>query len=261
MTSGHPADELVVAHLSDLHLGAHDPVAVDSLAGDVAAARPLLTVVTGDFVMRAWNGQYRPAAALLDSLPDPVLVVTGNHDLPLLSPRRLISPYGRFRRWIDADLSPVVRVGGITAVGLQSTTRWRFTNGRISRGQARSAASSLAAAPDGDIRLLALHHPPGHLLWHSRLATAPFDLLLAGHTHVPSVRPLSPRGVLVVAGTAVSLRTRGIPASWSLITIGSGELVVQERYLGLGGWYTGRTVRCPFPQVPGQVVPAESRRL
>jgi 3',5'-cyclic AMP phosphodiesterase CpdA len=240
----------VVAHVSDLHLGADDPAAVDGLAADVAAARPRLTVVTGDFVMRAWAGQYRRAAALVDSLPDPVLVVSGNHDLPLLSPRRLISPYGRFRHWIDPDLRPVVRVDGITAAGLQSTTRWRFTDGRISRGQARAVSDSLAAAPAGDLRLLAMHHPPGHLLWPARLDTAPFDLLLAGHTHVPSVRPLPSRGVLVVAGTAVSRRTRGIPASWSLITVADGELVVRERYLGPDGWYTGRTVRCPLrPEV------------
>jgi predicted MPP superfamily phosphohydrolase len=252
---------LVVAHVSDLHLGAHDPVAVDTLAADVAAARPRLTVVTGDYVMRAWAAQFRLAAALVDSLPDPVLTVSGNHDLPLLSPRRLLSPYGRFRRWIDDDLAPVLRVPGLTAVGLQSSTRWRFTNGRVSRRQADAAAAALDAAPAGDLRVLALHHPPSNLLWPSRLPAA--DLLLAGHTHVPSVRPAPPHGVLVVAGTATSHRTRGIPASWSLLTVDSGsrDLVVRERYLGPDGWYTGRTVRCPFPQAFGQLAPAESPRL
>ncbi|NMO52270.1 metallophosphoesterase [Actinoplanes sp. TBRC 11911] len=238
------ADGLVVAHVSDLHLGADDPAAVGSLAADVAAARPVLTVVTGDFVMRAYTEQFRRAAALLDSLPDPVLAVSGNHDLPLLSPRRLLSPYGRFRRWIDDDLAPVVRVRGITAVGLQSSTRWRFTQGRVARRPARAAAATLAAAPAGDLRLLAMHHPPPQLLWHSRLPAA--DLLLAGHTHLPAVRPLPPHGTLVVAGTATSRRTRGIPPSWSLLTVGPDELQVRERYLGPDGWYTGRSVRCPM---------------
>jgi 3',5'-cyclic AMP phosphodiesterase CpdA len=53
------ATALVIAHVSDLHLGAHDAVAVDTLPADVAAARPTLTVVTGDVTMRARAGEFR----------------------------------------------------------------------------------------------------------------------------------------------------------------------------------------------------------
>jgi 3',5'-cyclic AMP phosphodiesterase CpdA len=247
---GRPVEGVVIAHLSDLHLGADDPVAVDGLARDVAATRPLLTVVSGDLTMRARTGQFRRAAALLDSLPDPVLVVAGNHDLPLVSPLRLLHPYGRYRRWIDADPSPVLRVPGITAVGLQSMPRWRWKNGRVSPGQAHAVIRILATAPTGDVRLLALHHPPSQLLGRSRLLRAVdaacADLVLSGHTHVPSVRPLS-RAVLVVAGTATSRRTRGAAVSWSSIIVGGDGIVVRERYLANGGWRTGRTVHCPLP--------------
>jgi 3',5'-cyclic AMP phosphodiesterase CpdA len=238
------AEIVRIAHLSDLHLGAEDPAVIEGLASELSVVKPSLTVVTGDLTMRARAGQFRRARALLNLLPRPLLVVTGNHDLPLLRPTRLTDPYGGYRRWIGADLNPVVRVDGITALGMPSTTPWRFTNGRVSSAQARHVTRTLGAAPG--IRLLAMHHPPTHLLGASRLARLPVDLLLAGHTHIPSVQPM-PHGVLVVAGTAVSRRVRqGMSQSWSELTIGGGELVVRERYFGEAGWFTGRTVICPF---------------
>ncbi|MEU4426601.1 metallophosphoesterase [Actinoplanes sp. NPDC024001] len=255
--SGEP---VVVAHLSDLHLGAHHQDAVDGLAADVAAARPHLTVVTGDCTMRARTAEFRQVRELLDRLPGPVLTVTGNHDLPLLSARRVLDPYGRFRSWIDADLDPVVRIPGLTALGLQSMPRWRWKNGRVTGEQAGAVRRVLGGAPPGDVRLLALHHPPlatgtARIIGRRRLLgavrDARVDLVLAGHTHVPDVRAgHRSRPVFVVAGTATSHRIRGIGRSWSLITVDRGAIVVGERFLGPDGWHTGRVVS--FPQLSAE---------
>lgn len=246
---------VVVAHVSDLHFGAHDPDAVDGLAADVAAARPALTVVTGDSTMRARTAEFRQVRELLDRLPGPVLAITGNHDVPLFSVRRALDPYGRFRSWIDDDLDPSIRVPGLTALGLQSMPPWRWKNGRISRRQAASVTRILGGAPAGDVRLLALHHPPlatgtARILGRRRLLgavrAARVDLVLAGHTHIPDVRIAGPpRPVFVVAGTATSRRVRGTSRSWSLITVDSGEVVVRERHFGPTGWHTGRIVTLP----------------
>src|SRR3712207_4359368 len=123
---------LVIAHLSDLHLGAHDPAAVASVAADVAAVQPALTVVTGDLTMRARAWQFRLARDLLDRLPAPRLVVAGNHDLPLISVERLLTPYRRYQGLVQAELDPVLRLPGLTALGLQTTPRWRWKSGRVS---------------------------------------------------------------------------------------------------------------------------------
>ena len=251
---------VVIAHLSDLHLGAHDADAVERLPADVAAFGPALTVVTGDWTMRARIEEFRQARRLLDRLPRPVLAVTGNHDVPLFGPRRVIDPYTRYRRWIVPELDPVVRGAGLTALGLQSTPRWRWANGRISARQADDVVRTFGAAPPGDLRLLALHHPPlaSHgrsLLGRARLIraieAAGVDLVLAGHTHVPDVRGATlPAGgeayrpVAVVAGTTTSVRTRGAGLSWSLISVAGDAVVVRERYLGGSGWNTGRLVHC-----------------
>lgn len=252
---------LVVAHLSDLHLGAHDPAAVNSVAADVAAAEPALTVVTGDLTMRARSAEFAAARRLLDRLPRPLLVVTGNHDVPLWSPARMFSPYAGYRRWITAELDPLLLLPGLTALGLQSMPRWRWKGGRISRRQAGEVRRVLGAAPADGVRLLALHHPPfapgpaavvGRGRLERALAATRTDIVLAGHTHLPVVRGVEVRDgaevhhlVEVIAGTATSRRTRGAGRSWSAVRIDPAVVVVQERCQGDRGWHPGRRVSIP----------------
>jgi 3',5'-cyclic AMP phosphodiesterase CpdA len=253
---------LVVAHISDLHMGAEEQAATASLATDVRAVDPDLTVVTGDCTMRARTSQFRRVRALLDELPTPRLVVLGNHDVPLLTPVRLTAPYHRYRTWIDPELDPCVQVPGLRALGLQSMPRWRWKSGRVSRRQAAAVVDVLGDAPPAAVRLLALHHPPfvrgpariagrGTLL--RALAAARVDLVLSGHTHLPLSRRVqvetagtaTHRLVEVVAGTATSVRTRGAPRSWTVIRISPSELDIEERYERAGRWLRGRTARYP----------------
>jgi 3',5'-cyclic AMP phosphodiesterase CpdA len=250
---------LVIAHLSDLHLGAHLPDAVTTVAADVAAVRPTLTVVTGDCTMRARVAQFRAARALLDQLPAPLLVVGGNHDLPLISTARVLDPYARYQSLIDADLDPVVRLPGVIALGLQTTPRWRWKSGRVSRRQSDTVTSVLGAAPAGAVRLLAVHHPPrsaglarvaGRGGLFRALARADVDLVLAGHTHVPDSRCVelpgtSHRLIEVVAGTATSRRTRGVGRSWTVIRVDGEAVRVEERYEAEAGWIAGRRTCYP----------------
>ena len=55
-----------IAHLSDLHFGAHDPAVVAGAEAWLAEARPDLVVISGDFTQRARSDEYRNAAAFLD---------------------------------------------------------------------------------------------------------------------------------------------------------------------------------------------------
>jgi 3',5'-cyclic AMP phosphodiesterase CpdA len=249
----------VVAHLSDLHLGAHVPAAVDGLVADVAAVAPQLVVVTGDWTMRARTGQFAQARAVLDRLPSPLLAVIGNHDVPLDVVTRILSPYTRYRAGLTPDLDPRVDVAGLRALGLNSMPRWRWKGGRVSARQLESVVGVLGTGGPGTARLLALHHPPlargsarivGRAGLVGALAAARVDVVLAGHTHVPATRSVEVRGdgfthrlVEVVAGTATSRRTRGAPRSWSVIRIDAGSIVVEERYERRGSWSAGRTVR------------------
>jgi 3',5'-cyclic AMP phosphodiesterase CpdA len=255
---GSAADRSVtIAHVSDLHLGAHDASAAWSLPADIAAADPTVTVVTGDSTMRALTGQFRLARALLDRLPTPLLQVLGNHDVPLWNPvERMASPYGGYRSHLTDDLDPVLEVDGVRVQGLGSAVPWRWKSGWVSPRQADRVVETLSDAPATALRVVAMHHPPsqrglagllGRRRFEQSLARAGVHLVLAGHTHVPCVRRAvlpTPDGgehavVEIVAGTATSTRTRGIDRSWTLIRVDATAMTIEHRRHGPDGWHAG----------------------
>jgi 3',5'-cyclic AMP phosphodiesterase CpdA len=230
-----PACGVVIAHVSDIHIGAHDRDAVRRLVTDLRAAGPALTVVTGDLTMRARPAEFRAAAALLELLPGPRLVVPGNHDVPLRDPvARLLRPYRGYRRAI-AGWEPVVDVPGVRVLGLASVARWRWKAGRITRVQCARIVEVFAGTAPGTVRVLAMHHPvsEGGLFGRRRLLRAlreaRVDVVLAGHTHLPGMTVLAPGTVELIAGTATSTRTRGAGRQWSLVRVGAGAVSVRRR--------------------------------
>jgi hypothetical protein len=71
---------VTVAQLSDLHVGRHTPRArLEAALAAVRAARPDLTVLTGDYVNRSLASA-RELTAHVARLPRPCLAVLGNHD-------------------------------------------------------------------------------------------------------------------------------------------------------------------------------------
>jgi predicted MPP superfamily phosphohydrolase len=250
---------VVIAHLSDLHFGSHDPASAESLLDDVASFHPTVTVVSGDLTQRARHHEFSAAVAFLDRLPAPRLVVLGNHDVPLDLLQRVTAPYRHYREHVRLDLDPVLDADGVRVLGLQSMPRWRWKSGRVSRRQTDSVVSTLDGpeAADGRpraVRVVALHHPVsptraatlvGRARLLSALAEARVDLVLAGHTHRPSLTWLEiPEAegswcvLQGVAGSATSTRLRGMPRSWTTYRIDATTITVEERFESGAGWAT-----------------------
>ena len=105
-----------IAHLSDLHFGAHDDRLVEAVEVRVGALKPDLIVISGDFTQRARTDQFRLACEFLERLKakgHEVLGVPGNHDVPLYDVlRRFLSPLTRYRRFIDESLCPFHELPG-----------------------------------------------------------------------------------------------------------------------------------------------------
>lgn len=232
-----------VAHVSDLHVGAHDDLSLAGLADDLRAAGAQASVVTGDLTMRARSAQFLRANEVIRRFPEPTMVVLGNHDLPLTNPvHRMGSPYHRYRRHVSEDLDPVLDLTTVRIQGLSSMPRWRWKSGHISSRQADLIRRTMAGAAPGVARVVAMHHPPSAAGLESlagldelsgALADAGVQVVLAGHTHVPAVSLISVgrsgRQVIeVVAGTATSHRTRQVPRSWFLLEFTPGRLSVIE---------------------------------
>ena len=149
-----------IVHLSDLHFGRLDQRLVGPLLDAVNGASPDLVAVSGDFTQRARQRQFVEARTFLQAVSSPLLVVPGNHDVPLFDvARRFLSPLGRYRRYIATDLEPVFRDDEIIAIGLNSARSLTFGRGRLNLAQIRRATARLGGAAAGLIKIVVTHHP------------------------------------------------------------------------------------------------------
>lgn len=234
-----------IAHLSDVHFGAHDAAAVAGAEEWLAEQRPDLVVVSGDFTQRARIEQYRLAGAFLDGLEAAglrTLGVPGNHDVPLYDVvRRFVRPLHRYRRFIDDDLCPWFESERLAVLGINTARSLTFKDGRINREQMALIRERFRDVPEERTKILVTHHPlfampigeegaltkivGRHQDALEAVCDAGVHILLAGHFHRSfsgSARQMVKNAgpaLVIQAGTATSTRLRaGEAQSFNLIT-------------------------------------------
>lgn len=234
-----------VLHLSDIHCGrpfvdAH-MAAAETMAAQAAETAPFdAIVVSGDLSQRARPAEFVQARAILDRLRGyaPTLVVPGNHDTAWWH-----APFGygdaqrlhhNYRTHIAEDLEPTLRVPGVSIVGLNSAAGmlpqavtwyprdWRVKGG-LTDAQIDSARARLAASPEGDLRVLVVHHNivRGNLSgrWGLKrpervldaIAAAGPHVVCTGHDHEERIEVVHRRSgdFLISAANTLSNRMRG----------------------------------------------------
>ncbi|HEV2818287.1 MAG TPA: metallophosphoesterase [Allosphingosinicella sp.] len=250
-----------IAHLSDLHFGAHDPAVVAGAEAWLIAGRPDLVAISGDFTQRARRDQYREAAAFLERLEAAglkTLSVPGNHDVPLYDlVMRFIRPLHRYRRFIDGELCPWFEIENLAVLGINTARSLTFKDGRISREQMDLIRERFRQVPEGRTKILVTHHPlfampigesgdaseavgrHGEAL--RAIADAGVHILLAGHFHrsfTASARRMVKNAgpaLVIQAGTATSIRLRhGERQSFNLIETHHNR-TVDVRVIGWDG--------------------------
>jgi 3',5'-cyclic AMP phosphodiesterase CpdA len=171
----------------------------DSLRALIERVEPEIVVASGDLTHRGRPNQHAAAATYLRSLGPPVLAIPGNHDIPYTFPARFTRTFAEFERhWKTTE--PVFSSERLHVVGLNSVRAWRQQSGGIRESQLARARELLTQAPEGSLRVVALHH---HLIgapWRSRkkpvsrrskvlagLVDAGAELILAGHIHQGAV--------------------------------------------------------------------------
>src|SRR5215204_5310780 len=125
-----------IAHISDLHFGAADPLVAELLAEAIESIRPDLVVVSGDLTQRARKSQFLEARSFLDRLSFPQLIVPGNHDVPLYNVfDRFVNPLENYQRYITPDLEPFHSDDEIAVAGVNTSRSLTIKGGRISGSQ------------------------------------------------------------------------------------------------------------------------------
>ncbi|WP_380879802.1 metallophosphoesterase [Sphingomonas sp. DBB INV C78] len=235
-------------HISDLHFGREDAVAVAWFADRVRAERPDAVIVTGDLTMRARSREFEAATEWLLALDVPVSIEPGNHDLPYFNPiARMTSPYGRFRK-LERALERPLDLPGIWLVPLRTTTRaqWRFnwSWGVVRRRAIAEAVERLRACPPDHLAIVACHHPligsevtaaHGETLRGQKaleaITAAGADAVLSGHVHQPfdSRFETAAGSVRLIGAGTLSERQRDAPPSFNELRVEQGGLDVMVR--------------------------------
>jgi 3',5'-cyclic AMP phosphodiesterase CpdA len=226
-----------IFQFSDIHFGAENKAAVEAARQHAIDNERDLILVTGDITQMGYRREFEAAAAWLATLPGPILTIPGNHDTPyfdLLA--RMFWPWKRFEKFIGPARdhgfhAPGLAVRGInTARAAQARPNW--SKGVIDLDQTERAAKRLAEAPDGDLRILACHHPLIEMIGgpmtgevkRGREAAQIFaahgvDLVMSGHVHAPFALPITvgDKCSYAVGCGTLSLRERGVPPGFNCI--------------------------------------------
>jgi len=237
-----------VVHLSDIHIGRLSPDVAGPLGATIRNLGADLVAVSGDLTQRARVWQFREARAFIDALQRPVLVVPGNHDVPLWNvAARFLTPLRRYSRHVTSDLAPVHQDDEMIVFGVNTARSLTWGEGRINRQQIDAIVRRLSGLPSSLIRIIVTHHPfdlpPGvrhtrlvgraHMAM-TRLAAVDADLFLSGHLHVSHIGQSAERyriaghSALIVQAGTVSTRGRGERPSFNVLRLNRPRIAVQR---------------------------------
>ena len=237
-----------IIQVSDIHFGGENQAATEAALARFHLEKPDLLVAAGDLTRDGVVSEFDAARAWLDRAPTPLFTTPGNHDTPYVGPgellERLIAPWRRYEARFGPADGGVWRAPGVSVFGVNTARRaqlrWNWSKGAISNSQIRRLETQLASAPE-DARVVVCHHPLMELTGEpmtsevhggtraaNSLSLAGADLVLSGHIHTPFVSPYpfgDGKTRAVVSGT-LSVRERGVPASFNIIEIDPTEIRV-----------------------------------
>jgi 3',5'-cyclic AMP phosphodiesterase CpdA len=248
-----------IIHVSDLHFGRPAvPELIEAIEGLIQRDCYDVVAVSGDVTQRARAGEFQRAAVFLRDAArvSKVIVVPGNHDVAWWrSPMHLRGDeiiYAPYRKYISSKLEPVLRLPGVTLVGLNTaqgvshrTLTWNLRDisiiGDLRRSQIDMARQEFEKSPDSDARVIVMHHNPvkgelsgRHGLKNTRRILGAFagigvDLVLCGHDHQEAVHMIehTRKGTVISTAGTMSNRSRGgRPSSVNVIIVASEVIEV-----------------------------------
>ncbi|MBB4657649.1 metallophosphoesterase family protein [Parvularcula dongshanensis] len=265
-----------IAHLSDLHFGRTDQAQLDALASLLVGDRIDHVIVTGDLTQQGRKREFVAAAAWLRELPMKVTAIPGNHDAPVRNLyRRFAHPWRRYERCTGFEAEPVVVGEGFVFAGANSARRFRpgldWSTGALTRRQTDRVLSAFRRHKK-DVKMVGFHHPVQAIETAAKagkavvsgadrvidtLADAHVDVVMTGHVHLARVTTIKDRNwrfVMSQAGTAVSTRLRGEPASYNVLDLGGDDMRIETHRWAADGFAVERSTR--FLRGPGGWVEA-----
>ena len=199
----------------------------------------------------AFQKEFNEARAFLKRLPEPQLVIPGNHDVPVVNlGARLFTPLRKYKRYICDDCDPFFKDDEIAVAGINTARGYSIDSGRISMRTVERISEKMCELPEELTRVVVLHHPidlpldinEKRLVRRAREAVHKFsecgaDVFLTGHRHEVYTGNTSDRytidgyaALVVQAGTCISTRIKGEPNSFNVIKIEPDHIIVERHW-------------------------------
>lgn len=239
-----------IVHISDIHFGKADLGMVERVVEKITELAPNLVVLSGDLTQRAKAAEFKAARGFLDRISYPLVVVPGNHDVPLYNVfDRFVNPLERYKKFISADLLPFYKDAEMAVLGLNTARSLTIKGGRISSDQIAAVREKMDGLSDKMLKIIVTHHPfdlpeeldEADIVGNAVEAMPVFsesgaDIFLAGHLHVSHIVNSARRykldngkaALIIQAGTAASVRFRGEINSFNLLEFEYPKLVVKR---------------------------------
>lgn len=239
-----------IVHISDVHFGKVDYAIVEKIVEKINEVQPHLVIVSGDLTQRARSAQFQEAKQFLNLLPQPQIVVPGNHDVPMYNIYdRFVNPLEKYKKFITDDLQPFYSDEELAVVGVNTARSLTIKDGRINKEQIAEIRARMCALDNKMLKIVVTHHPfdlpegfdQDDIVDNAekamiQIAECGADVLLAGHLHVSHIgntaeryKLESGRSALVIqAGTATSTRGRGEPNSFNILEFEHPQLIVKR---------------------------------
>jgi 3',5'-cyclic AMP phosphodiesterase CpdA len=246
-----------IFHVSDLHFGRPAvPEQIDAIEEMIQRERYDVVAISGDVSQRARAGEFQRAKAFIRDAEkvSRTICVPGNHDV-----RWWFAPLGigddtkmyeGYRAYISPELEPVLRLPGATIVGLNTshgiqrqTLTWNLRDlsiiGFLTKAQIDHARSEFETSPEGDTRVIVMHHNPvkgelsqRHGLKNTKKILGAFaemgvEAVLCGHDHQEAIHYVehTKKGTVVSTAGTVSNRSRGgRPSSLNVLDIEKNQV-------------------------------------
>jgi len=236
MSDGEAKKGILIAHISDIHIGSNHFVSnlLHRAIVEINEMNPDVVIVSGDLTNDGFRQQYRAVSAYLENITcERKVIIPGNHDSRNVGYVHFEDNFG--------SRNSVTYLPGVTIVGLDSSQP-DLNEGRLGRQNYRWMVEKFVNPRD--FRIVALHH---HLLplpgtgrerniiedagdFLELLVSEGVDLVLSGHKHVPHAWHFE-NFYVVNAGTVSSLRVRGYARPcYNIIKIEDGVCTVKRKY-------------------------------
>lgn len=222
-----------IMHISDLHAGPpFNPAKAELVIREAHELQPTLVAISGDLVQRAeFRRQWSQIRAFIDRLPEPRLIVPGNHDVPQYNQiARYLMPFRQYRKYISRDLQPLFESDGLVVIGVNTARSFTIEGGKLDRNKLNHLEATLQRYDEKTCKVVMMHHhlvqppgPPGHrkdVIAGAQEALTALDrggveLLLCGHLHTSYIGntlefdPNLRQGTIIAqSGTTTSRRGR-----------------------------------------------------